>query len=446
MNGLKKYAIVFAILPIFLFGWVGLAEAALTTPQVNAIVSLLRAFGIDQNTLNNVNAILTGNVTSTAPTPIPIISPTLLTPPPQLIITEGNVVITKSIHSPSSFELFRGATEQRVFQVRISNNLKEAITVQGVRVNVNGATSGDFSKAEWFKSLSNKSLGSGSLGSNISLVDDVCPLTSGECSSGVTIPANSAREIYLKVNVSSGAKGTNDTLTFGISSSADITIKDGSNISGLPIRSASLLLPAKDDAPVDGTINISNSSSTIMPSIPAGTLGILGAFEVDVTKETVLVKKMLFNVELSGEGANDDIDDITGIGLYDSTGALLLGPVNGLADDSGETAGAKDGSFVFNQTITMSVGKKTYLIKGTPGNDLESPSGISIGIFITPSDWDVVSGNTNKTITASPGYTIGLTKVFIADPVSASADRSENRSQLARVFDALKSILNRILK
>src|SRR3990167_57726 len=64
-----------AFIPIFLAfvllsGNVGIAEAAtLTQSQISAIVGLLRSFGADEGTIENVNAALTGTGTSVPPVP-----------------------------------------------------------------------------------------------------------------------------------------------------------------------------------------------------------------------------------------------------------------------------------------------------------------------------------------------------------------------------------------
>ena len=164
-----------------------------------------------------------------------------------------------------------------------------------------------------------------------------------------------------------------------------------------------------------GTMNVSTSNAAPAQNIAVNTANqLLGAFTIDVKGETITVARIGFNVSLSGEGAGDDVDDITNVSLVDENGSVIAGPVDGNAtDDHAQVTGISNGAFVFTDTVTFPIGVHTYKLLGKIDTSMDNST--TIAASTTPSsDFATVKGTiTNTTITPAPDSALTLSTMTV---------------------------------
>lgn len=153
-------------------------------------------------------------------------------------------------------------------------------------------------------------------------------------------------------------------------------------------------------------------SQDILSNTASQLLG--GGFLADVRGESIIVRNVGFNVSLQDAGGGSDVDELTGIVLVDATGAVVSGPVNGIASDSHLTAGWKDGSVIF-RNVTFPAGLHWYTLRGTAGSRL--PYGTVIQFSTTPSmDFGPARGlTTDAYITIRPAFEMTLSSVIVKE-------------------------------
>src|SRR3989338_519855 len=157
-----------------------------------------------------------------------------------------------------------------------------------------------------------------------------------------------------------------------------------------------------------GTINVSVATAVSAQNIAINVLGQpLGALAVDVKGEAISVQSMIFNVSLVGEGANDDVDDITNAQLVDQNGAVLS-----TADGSATDASGNEGTISFSDTITFQPGITTLTFKGKVGSDIDGDT--TIAASTTPSGWSTVRGlTTGNTVTPAPSSALNMPRMTV---------------------------------
>ncbi|MBI2023869.1 peptidoglycan-binding protein [Candidatus Giovannonibacteria bacterium] len=195
-----------------------------------------------------------------------------------------------------------------------------------------------------------------------------------------------------------------------------------------------------------GTMNVSVATAVAAQNIGVNLLSQpLGALSVDVKGEPISVASITFQVSLVGEGANDDVDDITNAILVDETGTVVAGPVDGSATDSS----GNEGTIPFTDTITFPTGAHTYTLKAKIGSDIDG--GTTIAASTTPSGWGTVRGlTTSNTITPSPSSALNLPRMTVKSgalsvsvqsvPIAQSVIAGSSQFEFARyTFDATAS-------
>src|SRR3989344_1956861 len=276
--------------------------------------------------------------------------------------------------------------------------------------------------------------------------------------SGILIDKGFSVDISIKGDI---AGGSNRTIDFDIAKQTDIGVKgqtfnfglipplagsdptdDSSNFSSVedPYYDASQVTVST------GTMNVS-----VATSVAAQNIGInlanqpLGALAVDVKGEAISVASITFNVSLVGEGANDDVDDITNAIIVDETGAVVAGPKDGSATD----ASGNEGTIAFTDTITFPTGVHTYTIKGKIGTDIDN--NVTIAASTTPSGWGTVKGlTTGNTITPSPTSALTMPRMTVktgaltvsaqTTPIAQTVIAGSSQFEFARYsFDAISS-------
>src|SRR3989344_1613419 len=117
---------------------------------------------------------------------------------------------------------------------------------------------------------------------------------------------------------------------------------------------------------------------------------ILGGFAMDVKGEPISIQSLIFH--FGNTSATADAVDITNVSLVDENGAVVAGPVNGVALASKVT---------FTDTVTFPTGRHVYTLKGQLGTDFAN--GDTLQASTTPStDWSNATGqSTGNTISLS---------------------------------------------
>ena len=159
---------------------------------------------------------------------------------------------------------------------------------------------------------------------------------------------------------------------------------------------------------------------------------LLGAFTATVKGEPISVGRIGFNVKLENESAAADVDDITNITLVDENGAIVAGPVDGMASDSWQTTGSADGSVIFTDTVTFPIGVHSYFLKGRVRTDIQA--GVRITLHTTPSsDFALVRGlTTGHTVTVAPVMSIGLqTMTAVSGSLTAGVPADTAKTYMA---------------
>jgi len=179
----------------------------------------------------------------------------------------------------------------------------------------------------------------------------------------------------------------------------------------------------------------------------------LGGWDVEVKGEPVQVGQMVFRLFIGSDTAAADVDDITNIALYDSTGKVVAGPKDGACEDQAGTAcdAAPDGNgtVTFTDTVTFPVGKSTYILKGKLGTDFTTDQTISASTTPT-ADWTNRTGQqTGTSITPSAGTFQGNTMTVKtatntvsvgSDPVAQNVVAGINQFVVAKfIFDGTAS-------
>lgn len=164
-----------------------------------------------------------------------------------------------------------------------------------------------------------------------------------------------------------------------------------------------------------GTILVSSSNKA-----PAQNIAInlanqpLGAFEVTVKGESISVSRIGFNLTMTSEDGDSDIDDVTNITITNESGAVVAGPADGSASDSSNTTGSGDGSVVFTDTITFPVGTTIYYLKGKIGTEIANNTQVQASTTPSTDFAGTVRGTVSGTsITPDPASALTLSQMTV---------------------------------
>lgn len=184
-----------------------------------------------------------------------------------------------------------------------------------------------------------------------------------------------------------------------------------------------------------GSMLVNSSNSVTAGNIPVDVSDtVLGAFTFDVKGESMQVSSLTLNFTFTGTGTSSDI---TGVKLYDSTGAIVAGPKD-----------PASGVVTWTDTWTAPVGEKIYTAKGKLDTSFVSNDTVRVGI---DADNITVKGTvTGLSVTATPSTIVqantqtvkaGALSISVAStPVAQSIVRGVSGYNFARyVFDATNS-------
>ena len=219
--------------------------------------------------------------------------------------------------------------------------------------------------------------------------------------SGMVLDKGMSAEIYIKGDIMGGA---NRTVKFDLYRTTDLAVSGetyGYGItpptSGTGFTSTNPWYFASQVTVGKGSLNVENATAIQAQNIAVNLSNqVLGGFSVEVRGEPVSVAKMIFNIATTSTG----IGQLTSVAIYNSSGAIVAGPVD---DNNGD-----DATLTFTDTVTFPIGKGTYTVKG------KTPSGWSnngtIQVSSTPStQWTTVRGQiTNETIAPTPSSAVSL--------------------------------------
>lgn len=225
---------------------------------------------------------------------------------------------------------------------------------------------------------------------------------------GIVIDKGLSKEVSIKGDIVNGSvrtvtfdlyKGTDiyvtgETFGYGIAADdGDTTV--GSATEGTFNDELTPSYPAYDVTISAGTVSSISKSNTVSAQNIAilASNQPLGAFEVEVKGESVSVQQMIFNLQATG----DEAENITSISLVDQNGSVVAGPVDGASTATDSAYG----TVTFTDTVTFPVGKTTLSMKGKLGSAFISND--TVAASTTPStQWTTVKGgSTGDTISLS---------------------------------------------
>jgi hypothetical protein len=215
------------------------------------------------------------------------------------------------------------------------------------------------------------------------------------------------KEVYVKGDIVSGSGRTVDFdlyrysdiqvlgLTFGYDILPSATDSgDSATDDDGTLQEANPNYDGYEVAIGNGSITVTKATSVAAQNVAENVSGqVLGGFEVEVKGEDITVGKMLFDLGVVEANETLGTDDVTSISLYDASGNVVAGPVDGVAGGVNAIS--------FTDTVTFKVGKFVYTLKGKVGTDFSTND--TIAASTTPStDWTSVRGSvTANTITPS---------------------------------------------
>ena len=360
-------------------------------------------------------------------------------------LTIGSVTMLRGSTDPGSSQTKEvGVTGYTFSAVKVTAGSAEKVYLRSIRWNQTGSVgSGDLSNIKTY-------VEGASYDTTVSSDGKYYTAVFGDNSGkGILIDKGFSKELSVKGDIIGGSGRTAD---FDLAKRTDVGLVGENYGYGITPPATGASVPTADTAAFSssedpwydaaqvtvsaGTMNVSTSNKA-----PAQNIAInlanqpIGAFTVDVKGEAITVGRLAFNITLGGEGANDDVDDITNVSLVDESGAVVAGPVDGTAADSANTTGSGDGSIVFTDTVTFPVGVKNYILKAKIGTDIDNnvtivasttPSadfagtvrGLVTGNTITPSPTSAITFNTMTVKSGS--LTVSVSSVPIAQTVIAN--------------------------
>jgi len=192
-----------------------------------------------------------------------------------------------------------------------------------------------------------------------------------------------------------------------------------------------------------GTMTVSSDTAIAAQNIAVNLANQpFGGFIVDVKGEPISVAKMIFNLQATG----DEAENITNITLVNKNGSVLAGPVDGVST----ATNSAHGTITFTDTVTFPVGITNIVLKGKLGTAFISND--TVQASTTPSSqWTTVTGQTTgNSLTPNPTSAVsGLTMTVKAgalaisqatQPVAQSVIAGQQQFEFARyILDASQS-------
>jgi len=217
---------------------------------------------------------------------------------------------------------------------------------------------------------------------------------------GIVVDKGNSVEISIKADI---INGSGRTIAFDLYKNTDVEITGETFGYGLtPPTSGTGFFATNPwyDASVVTVTGGSATSISKSATVAAQNIAIsvsdqpLGAFEAEIKGEPLTITQTVFHFLVSGTGGQ--VADVTNISLYNESGSIIAGPVDG-------SGAAAFGTATFTDSITLPTGKHVYSLKGKIGSDFTQNQTI-IASTTPSSDWTGVTGQTTgNSITLTNG-------------------------------------------
>lgn len=232
---------------------------------------------------------------------------------------------------------------------------------------------------------------------------------------GLSLEKGMSKEISIKGDIVSGS---GRTVQFDIYKNTDIYLVGetyGYGITPTPVSTAGAATtgseflsgtPWFDGSLVNigqGTLVVSASTAVAAGKIAnGGTAQDLGAFTFDVTGESISFNNLVLSVATNTGGGGELL---SGVSLYNASGAVLAGP---------QDTNAAGSSITFTETITLPVGKNVIKVKGNLNSNWETNATIRLSMNPATAITNITGQTSSKTITATPSATVQATQQTVA--------------------------------
>lgn len=221
--------------------------------------------------------------------------------------------------------------------------------------------------------------------------------------SGLVIPKGNQVEVYVTYDII-GSNASNRTIIFDVDKTTDIYGTGevyGYGISPNTTGASSVPTSRGNTTETTGTpyvyanqVTVSGASVTTISKaneVPAQNIAInvpnqpLGGIVVDLKGEAMTVQSQVFHFNYSTGAASSNL--LTNVTLVDQNGAVVAGPVDGVAVNGTEQ------KVTFTDTVTYKTGRGVYTIRGKIPST--HTGGVTITASTTPSsDWSTIRGET----------------------------------------------------
>ncbi len=169
-----------------------------------------------------------------------------------------------------------------------------------------------------------------------------------------------------------------------------------------------------------GTLDVSRSAqSPSAGNVPIGGSNVtFGAFDFRVTGEPVRVSTMKLLLTVTPTGVTTAAtNELTNIGIFDSTGALLAGPKDG-SGTAGAAGTAVTETLSYTDTITLPVGTTVLFVKGNLSTSMSASDTVLITVQQpnTAGNFTVRGDQSGKSITPRTASAVAATTQTIQGP------------------------------
>ncbi|MEW5907574.1 MAG: hypothetical protein AB1643_00080 [Patescibacteria group bacterium] len=320
----------------------------------------------------------------------------------------GSVTVARGMADPGTDQNKEiGTTNYTFSAVKVTAGSAEKIRIKSIRWNQSGsAAASDLKNVKTY-------VDSTSYDTTVSSDGKYYTATFGD---GIVVDKGANIEISVKGDIEGGSGRTvdfdiykrSDLYITGETYSYGIMPPNGTDTSGTDDgafhQNTNPWYDAFQVSVLSGSVtSVSKSNTVAAQNIAINALNQpLGGYEIEVKGEPISVAQTIFHFLITGTGGQ--VADMTSISLYDENGAVVAGPQDG-------SGAAAYGTVTFTDTVTYSVGKKVYTLKGKLGTDFTNNQTITAST--TPSsDWSTITGQTT-------GNSISLSALSTAATMNA---------------------------
>ncbi|MDP1718881.1 MAG: hypothetical protein Q8L24_00435, partial [bacterium] len=317
-------------------------------------------------------------------------------------LSVGSITLAAGSYDPGSSQTKEiGTTNYRFSGLRLSAGTNEDVLVKSIKWNQSGSAA--------VSDLANVKVVFDGVSYDAAVSSDGKYFTA-VFGDGVKIEKGFNKEMHIKGDI---VGGSNRTVDFDLYRYEDLQVLGLTYGYGIAPTATEITASADDgkfhaseprfDA-YQAQIGAGSIDAQNAPTVGAQNIAInlpnqpLGGLIIDVKGEDITVASMNFDLSTVDDGGSVDSNDITNITLVDANGAVVAGPVDGVAGGNN--------AIRFSDTVTFKVGRNVYTIKGKIGTDFLN--GDTIAASTTPSsDWSTVKGTTSGvSITPTPASAV----------------------------------------